>query len=191
METGTPKANEPLPKMKCTTTNCEEGLHCFRPKHAPKLEGLTGGNCHACNVDQVDWKIVYKRDIDNAETTFSFLKLELIRNAFWTEPIEADLKEKILKRGLQKLTTSIGLTLKRSVFKSGRSLFRDGTQTPIDTGNLIYWAQHATATCCRKCIKYWHDIPYDRDLNENEFQYLQALIIKFFEDRIPEIKDVP
>ena len=31
----------------------------------------------------------------------------------------------------------------------------DGKQTPM-RGHPVFIAQHATATCCRKCINKWH-----------------------------------
>ena len=68
-------------------------------------------------------------------------------------------------------------------------MFRDGIQTPVDKQNIIYYAQHATATCCRKCIKYWHGIPYDRALEPAEALYLQELIIKYIENRLPDLPD--
>ena len=37
----------------------------------------------------------------------------------------------------------------------------DGKQTPI-RGHPVFIAQHATATCCRKCIQKWHGIEKDR-----------------------------
>ena len=33
----------------------------------------------------------------------------------------------------------------------------DGKQTPTK-GHPVFIAQHATATCCRKCIRKWHKI---------------------------------
>jgi hypothetical protein len=38
-------------------------------------------------------------------------------------------------------------------------------------------AQHATATCCRKCIYKWHGIEKGRALNEVEVDYVVALIM--------------
>lgn len=35
--------------------------------------------------------------------------------------------------------------------------FIDGKQTPFK-GHPIFISQHATATCCRSCIKKWHGI---------------------------------
>jgi predicted Fe-S protein YdhL (DUF1289 family) len=37
-------------------------------------------------------------------------------------------------------------------------------------------AQHATATCCRGCLRKWHGIPKGRALEESEKQYVVEVI---------------
>ena len=43
----------------------------------------------------------------------------------------------------------------------------DGKQTPMK-GHPVFIAQHATACCCRGCLKKWHHIPEHRPLTEAE-----------------------
>ncbi len=38
-------------------------------------------------------------------------------------------------------------------------------------------AQHATATCCRKCIQKWHEIEKGRALKAEEVDYIVALVL--------------
>ena len=52
----------------------------------------------------------------------------------------------------------------------------DGKQTPM-RGHPVFIAQHATATCCRKCIQKWHAIEKGRALNEKEVAFIVALIM--------------
>ena len=52
----------------------------------------------------------------------------------------------------------------------------DGKQTPMKN-HPVFIAQHATATCCRKCIQKWHGIEKGRELKENEVDYMVALIM--------------
>ncbi len=58
----------------------------------------------------------------------------------------------------------------------------DGRQTPW-RGHPVFIAQHATATCCRKCIKRWHHIPHNRPLTEKELEYCQELILAWIEEQ--------
>ena len=52
----------------------------------------------------------------------------------------------------------------------------DGKQTPM-RGHPVFIAQHATATCCRKCIQKWHGIEKGRALKEKEVDDIVALIM--------------
>ena len=58
----------------------------------------------------------------------------------------------------------------------------DGKQTPM-RGHSVFIAQHATATCCRKCIQKWHGIEKGRALNAEEIDYVVALIMGWIESQ--------
>jgi len=51
----------------------------------------------------------------------------------------------------------------------------DGRQTPM-RGHPVFVAQHATATCCRKCLAKWHGIQQDRPLSDAEVDYIVKVI---------------
>lgn len=55
---------------------------------------------------------------------------------------------------------------------------KDGAQTPMKN-HPVFIAQHATATCCRSCLYKWHHIPKNRELTENEINYIVTLIIEW------------
>jgi hypothetical protein len=61
----------------------------------------------------------------------------------------------------------------------------DGKQTPM-RGHPVFIAQHATATCCRGCIKKWHGIEKGRALNVEELQFIVALIMGWIEGQLDE-----
>ena len=48
---------------------------------------------------------------------------------------------------------------------------RDGKQTPM-RGHPFFVAQHATATCCRRCLAKWHRIPLGKQLCEEQVSYI-------------------
>lgn len=54
----------------------------------------------------------------------------------------------------------------------------DGKQTPTKN-HPVFIAQHATATCCRKCLCKWHHIEKDRMLNKKEQDYIVNIIMKW------------
>ena len=61
---------------------------------------------------------------------------------------------------------------------SGVNITNDGKQTPM-RGHPVFIAQHATATCCRGCIKKWYHIPKTRKLTKEEIDYLVNVIIEW------------
>lgn len=54
----------------------------------------------------------------------------------------------------------------------------DGKQTPMK-GHPVFIAQHATATCCRGCLNKWHKIPKDKQLTQEEQNYIVDIIMEW------------
>ena len=54
----------------------------------------------------------------------------------------------------------------------------DGKQTPMK-GHPVFIAQHACACCCRSCLKKWHGIEKNRELKDNEVNYIVSLIMEW------------
>ena len=59
----------------------------------------------------------------------------------------------------------------------------DGKQTPM-RGHPVFIAQHATATCCRKCINKWHKFPMGTQLTQQQQDYIVELIMKWIKQQI-------
>ena len=64
---------------------------------------------------------------------------------------------------------------------------KDGSQTPMK-GHPVFIAQHATGTCCRKCLNKWYNIPVERDLTDEEVNDIVSIIIKWIEHKLNERK---
>ena len=58
----------------------------------------------------------------------------------------------------------------------------DGKQTPMK-GHPTFIAQHATATCCRGCIRKWHGIKERESLPGDETNFLVDLIMRWIEEQ--------
>ena len=52
----------------------------------------------------------------------------------------------------------------------------DGKQTPM-INHPVFIAQHATATCCRKCLEKWHGIKTGQKLTEQQVDYIVSVIM--------------
>jgi ASC-1-like (ASCH) protein len=176
-------------KMDPYFSDCRNGLHSFFRSSIRNEEGYPC--CRNCGADVVDWKRLHQRDTHDIEFTIQELQREWWR-AFWWD---AELDKKALDHANSKKADLEALSRKRiqkSVgtvydFKGRIQPYRDGYQTPY-TGNIIYYAQHATGSCCRKCIQYWHGIPEGRALNDEEIDYLTLLVIAYVKTKLTDEK---
>ncbi len=58
----------------------------------------------------------------------------------------------------------------------------DGKQTPM-RNHPVFIAQHATGTCCRKCLSKWHGIPVqDHALTVEEKDYVLRVLERWMLD---------
>ncbi len=62
-------------------------------------------------------------------------------------------------------------------------LVNDGKQTPMK-GHPVFLAQHATATCCRGCLYKWHGISKNRNLTEQEVDYIVQVIMCWINEQM-------
>ncbi len=85
------------------------------------------------------------------------MKNELIRHVYWHTEIDPEAIEKAQQKGKAKLAERARTILKQRIGKAQN--FREGQQTPMMGAEIVNYAQHATATCCRRCLEYWHNIP--------------------------------
>lgn len=180
------KARKKL-KISCGDSDCGSGLHCFKAKE--NAAKLMPGPCRECGVQLVDWERIHCREIRDVENTFSMLKYEFVRHYFWHMPLSErainharrkgriGLRERVRKH----LTTSIGPA----------HPWHDGFQTPMENNapHALAYGQHATATCCRKCLEYWHGIPQGIELGQDVLTYLTELVCRYLEERIPNLTE--
>lgn len=179
---GTQNTLKPL-KITCTSVDCENGLHCFR--QTQRLVTFTqAGHCRACGVALIDWSRVHQRDPADASYTFAALKYELIRHHFWHIEIDIKAVNHARRKGTVELYTAAEQRLRKAVGPVNPPF--DGRQTSRE-GNVIYYAQHATASCCRKCVEEWHGIPRGRALTDSEIGYLTTLAMLYITERLPAL----
>ena len=107
------------------------------------------------------------RDMDEL---FTALQKSKFRSRFSLKLKEADyLKQKGLETILKHAREFIRARL------ADAEPANDGRQTPMKN-HPVFVAQHATATCCRKCLARWHHIPKGRPLREEEINYIVEVI---------------
>jgi len=172
-------------KVSCTRTDCESGLHCYLAT-AKMVREETAGKCRTCGIALVDWDRVRARNYADVAFTFECMRTEFIRHHFWHTEIDDAAIEHATKKGMVAVLANVPKRVVQSIGKA--EPFRDGTQTPFQ-GRAVYYAQHATATCCRKCVEEWHGIPRGRELEDEEIHYLSQLIVRYLQERLKGIPE--
>lgn len=160
---------------------CASG-HLFRPRKDEPPNG-----CQTCGAQLVDWPRIQRRDVEDWPYTFSLLRVESIRQDYWNNEIDAEALDScpassalLAQLARRRLAQSVS-----KVYGTGPNArpYRDGYQTP-KRGNILYYAQHSLACCCRRCMRYWHGIPYGRPLGEDELEYFVALMGYYIQMRL-------
>ncbi|MGD0785529.1 MAG: DUF4186 domain-containing protein [Sedimentisphaerales bacterium] len=59
----------------------------------------------------------------------------------------------------------------------------DGRQTPTQ-GHPVFIAQHATGTCCRKCLQKWHNISQNKPLSGSDVNYIVLVLIAWIKKQV-------
>ena len=179
---------EPL-KVRCTDARCDVGLHCFAPNRRKKgwRESFKGA-CQSCGTELVDWARVRERNLADVAATFAELERELIRHVFFHADFDAKSLEQAHKLGWGGLRAAARAHLARKI--GAATIFRDGIQTPKKDSALNF-AQHATATCCRKCLHYWHGIQAGHELTVEELAYCEGLVLTYLDWRREDLFPAP
>jgi Domain of unknown function (DUF4186) len=190
MSSESPQPLKPL-DIKCTSTNCSNNLHCFLATKKLIRQGLQG-RCRSCRAELVDWAGVHRRDPSDTKYTFEALRYELIRHHFWHIPVSRYALNYARRKGKKALKAAAEKQIGKAVGNISHP--REGRQTPRETNptaNVIHYAQHATASCCRRCLEEWHGIPRGRVLTPEEIGYLTELAMLYVEARVPDLGEEP
>lgn len=172
---------------------CRRGLHTYFRSPATNARGQPV--CGSCANDQIDWKRLHRRDIADIEYVIPQLKTDRWHYGWWHKDLDFVAIKRAVGKGPVELRNAAQRRIEQSVgrvylMKNGaKKPFRDGGQTPF-AGNIIYYGQHATATCCRNCIEVWHGIPQGRELTKRENFYLVELLMAYLLPQIANLEAV-
>ncbi len=107
------------------------------------------------------------------QSPFSRLKNSKFRSSFKLTKLDI---AKVKRTGLIDLRDNIVSIIEKKLTNPDK--FKDGKQTPW-SGNAIFVAQHATATCCRKCLFKWYRIPPNNELTDSEMSMVSTVIYRW------------
>jgi hypothetical protein len=173
----------------CGATKCDEGFHCYSKKKTSLKKFNQQRVCKECGTDLIDWKRVHKNNINDSEFVFGELRTEIIRHVFWHNPIQLEALYATYLRGKKATREKAQKLLKARIGKLNK--FIEGRQTPMGKEELVNYAQHATATCCRQCLEAWHNIKMEKPLTETELEFCTDLVMKYIEQRVVGLENDP
>jgi hypothetical protein len=168
--------------LSCSSTACVLGQHYYGPIKR-KWSKYPVGECRDCGIQLVDWTRVQQRSVADVEYTINMLMTECWRHEWWHREFDAKALKHAARKGRLGLASAIEATLRRKAFSPGNPF--DGQQTR-SSGNVISYAQHATGTCCRKCMQYWHGVPQSEPLTAEQRHYFARLIDRYIGLRLPD-----
>ena len=104
---------------------------------------------------------------------FEKLSRSKFRSSFKFKP--ADI-EYINQRGMATIEQHAGDFISKRLAPAEPK--NDGRQTPTK-GHPVFIAQHATGTCCRKCLAKWHKLKPGVELTKSQIDYVVAVLMRW------------
>lgn len=192
-------------RLSCKAVECNSGRHSYSP--APKraadrrklLESVgmetssaiatphANDRCWACGDESIDWNRTRARNPESIDETLNFLRKEFIRDVYWQRPFDDVARQAAFTAGYERVRAQVTHRLATTIKKPRRSRF-DDIITPWEGHSVIHYAQHATATCCRRCFEQWYGVPAEsRELTDEELRFAELLILEYLARRHDDI----
>ena len=187
-----PKERQKL-ELSCTASSCGNSLHCYRPTPQMRRDG-TAGACRSCGDSSLDWSRIRKLDVRDMFFVIAALRTEYIRAEFWKMEPNQWAKNYGMRKGRRALLNGTVAFVSKHVghpkdaFDGRRVPWPDKTPEKM---NPYYYAQHATATCCRACIETWYGVAPEEPLSDRAISFFASLINEFIAERFPDLPDEP
>jgi hypothetical protein len=187
-----PPTRSPL-AVTCGQTNCGSEVPVANRRHSflettGTLPGL-GGACRSCGTNTVDWALCHAKDPTLVDELVAQMRQELIRDAYWSAPLPEHVRRLALRREPTELRASHRRLLERELRppESANPFLRMHTYYGYKpAARIIHCAQHATGSCCRRCLEKWHGIPREQALSSAELGYLEGLTWLYTSARLTE-----
>ena len=119
---------------------------------------------------------------NNIENILKNLSKSKFRNSFHLKDKDIDY---INKKGINTIESHARDFIEKRI--APLNIPNDGKQTPTKN-HPVFIAQHATATCCRKCLYKWHHIPMNKKLNNEEVNYIKNVIMMWIKNEYNNYK---
>ena len=116
--------------------------------------------------------------MDNIDKLLNSLSKSKFRGSFH---LNNKMKEYVKDKGIDKIKVDTKeIITKRLKYK----LPNDGKQTPMKQVHPTFIAQHACGCCCRGCLNRIHHIDENKELNDDEINYITEVIIRWIKRQL-------
>jgi hypothetical protein len=178
----------------CHASDCGNGLHCLNYARKGKAGAARGGTsfnpgeCRACQEAIGDMPTGRAISLDEVASLFDMQRRELIREHYWKAPLDQWAFNQASRLGRTQLHSKARKLIRQRIGSAQHPV--EGRQTGW-SHDIVAYAQHAVAACCRECVFYWHGIAMGRPLAEVELTYLTGLATVYLDLRLPDLPDEP
>ena len=177
---------EALGSLTCTSSRCEDNLHCFLRdlrRKGNRGKSYRSDTCTGCGEEIIDWNRINMHNLEDKDYFVECLKKETWRHAVWNLEIPQYMVEAASKLNIDEMRLKVIKILSKRINKKKSEIYRDGAQTPKGK-KIIFLAQHATGTCCRKCIEEWYGIDRNEIMNEEDINFLTEIILMYIKQKV-------
>lgn len=174
-------------KISCTSRDCDNDKHAYRPGRGEWKKLPDQAACQGCGDTGVNMSIPRSRDIGKREAIFRELGREFIRDHYLEKPFDKRARRLIRRYGMDGIRARVSGRLVSTI--GGDPNNWDGRQTKFE-GDVLFYAQHATATCCRKCGWYWYGIPREGHISDEDITFCVGLVQAYLDRREGEIRAI-
>lgn len=181
-------------ELKCSMASCKHGRHCLDHlrKPRPGTERVRPGHCRDCGDLIVDFDYEATNAYDEAAAVEKVVlnqQCELIRAHYWHVPIDQWAYNQARRFGM----TELRKRLEARVISTLTDPSPYGGRSAPYSRQILAYAQHATATCCRRCAAYWHGLPADVQVRptDTQLRHVVAVANMYLDIRLPALPAEP
>lgn len=97
--------------------------------------------------------------------------------------LNQNMKNYVKEKGIVKIEKDAYFFIRKRL--APLNIPNDGRQTPMKANSHpVFIAEHATATCCRGCLEKIHYIEKNKELTEEEINYIVKVIMIWIKKEI-------
>lgn len=176
--------------LQCAMSACKNGRHCLDHLRRPRKgdPAIQPGQCRDCGTVLFDLprpgRLNYG-DLEAILTACSQQQSELIRAHYWHVQIDQWAFNQARRLGLVEVRRRVAAAVTEAMTSADSWAGRAASYHR----KIVAYAQHATATCCRRCAAYWHGLPADPSVlpTGEQLTHVVAAALAWVEIRLADL----